>query len=52
MSEEYLYKDDSAGPDLECDVDHDILTIMGVHAHGIEYFGSICEDVSTPHDPP
>ena len=45
LSEEYLYKDDSAGPILECDVDHDILTIMGVHAHGIE-------DVSAPLNPP
>ena len=52
LSEEYLYKDDSAGPILECDVDHDILMIMGVHAHGIEYFGSLCEDVSAPVNPP
>ncbi len=29
LSEEYMYKDDSAGPILECEVDHDILTIMG-----------------------
>ena len=36
FSEEYMYKDDSAGPILECDVDHDILTVMGVHAHGDE----------------
>ena len=40
LSEEYMYKDDSAGPFLECEVDHDILTIMGVHAHAVDYFWS------------
>ena len=52
LSEEYLYKDDSAGPILECEVDHDILTIMGVHAHGVEYFGALCEDSPLPPNPP
>ena len=52
LSEEYLYKDDSAGPILECEVDHDILTIMGVHAHGVEYFGALCEESSLPSNPP
>ena len=48
LSEEYMYKDDSAGPILECEVDHDILTIMGVHAHGIEYFGTLCDEAPAP----
>ena len=52
LSEEYLYKDDCAGPILECEVDHDILTIMGVHAHGVEYFGILCEDSPAPVDNP
>ncbi len=51
LSEEYMYKDDSAGPILECDVDHDILTIMGVHAHGIDYFGVLCEASPAPMVP-
>ena len=52
LSEEYMYKDDSAGPILECDVDHDILTIMGVHAHGVEYFGVLCDESPAPMVPP
>ena len=52
LSEEYLYKDDSAGPILECEVDHDILTIMGVQAHGVEYFGTLCEGSPAPILPP
>ena len=52
FSEEYMYKDDSAGPILECEVDHDILTIMGVHAHGIEYFGVLREESPEPADKP
>ena len=32
--------------------EHDILTIMGVHAHGSEYFGSLCDNVSAPINPP
>ena len=43
-----MYKDDSAGPILECEVDHDFLTIMGVHAHGVEYFGVLCEESPAP----
>ena len=51
LSEEYMYKDDSAGPILECEVDHDFLTIMGVHAHGVEYFGVLCEESPAPMAP-
>ncbi len=51
LSEEYMYKDDSTGPILECEVDHDILTIMGVRAHGIEYFGVLCEESPAPMVP-
>ena len=41
---EYNYVDDCACLIPECGgVAHDTLTIMGVHAHGIEYFGEISE---------
>ena len=52
LSEEYMYKDDSAGPIIGCDVDHDVLTIMGVHAHGIEYFGVLCENTPAQLESP
>ena len=44
LSAEYNYLDDCACIIPECgDVAHDLLTIMGVHAHGIDYFGEISE---------
>ena len=44
LSVEHNYVDDCACIIPECgNVAHDILTIMGVHAHGIEYFGEISE---------
>lgn len=44
LSVEYNYVDDCACIIPECgNVAHDILTIMGVHAHGIDYFGEISE---------
>ena len=44
LSVEYNYVDDCACIIPECgNVAHDILTIMGVHAHGIEYFGEVSE---------
>ena len=52
LSEEYMYKDDCGGLLVGCEVDHDILTIMGVHAHGVEYSGVLCEDSPAPVDNP
>ena len=44
LSVEYNYLDDCACIIPECgNVAHDILTIMGVHAHGVDYFGEISE---------